>query len=169
VTRRAVAFIERHQNPDGGFPASDGIGSNAQSTAWAVQGLVASGVRGAPVRRALAYLDSLISPNGHVRYSRSSDQTPVWVTAEAAMALVEKPLPLAAVPVRPRTRAVAASPRRPQAKPAHRVGGARRRLRRARGRGRTAAAAEAPSQLSMTLAGDAGLLDALALAPLGIG
>ena len=73
--RRAVAFIRRQQNPDGGFPSQPGGESNAQSTAWAVQGLIAAGVdpgslhrrRGSP----LQYLRSLIAPDGHVRYSRS--------------------------------------------------------------------------------------------------
>ena len=35
----------------------------------------------------LDYLRSLIAPDGHVRYSRGTDQTPVWVTAQALMAL----------------------------------------------------------------------------------
>jgi len=164
VTRRAVGFLERHQDLDGGFAASGGPGSNAQSTAWAVQGLLASGVHGAPVRRALSYLDSLIAPDGHVRYSRSSDQTPVWVTAEAAMALAEKPLPLAAVRVRPPRPSV-----RVRTSTSHRNPGHHFDRRKTVGRHRRATAAAAPSHLSMTLASDAGILDALALAPLGIG
>jgi prenyltransferase beta subunit len=99
---RAVAFIRSQQNRDGGFPSQPGDDSNAQSTAWAVQGLIAASVspgtlhrRGAP--SPLAYLQSLIAPDGHVRYSRGSDQTPVWVTAQAVMALAGKALPLAPV------------------------------------------------------------------------
>src|SRR5262249_8937443 len=49
---------------------------------------------GSPLR----YLRALIAPDGHVRYAKASDQTPVWVTAEALMALASKPLPIAAVP-----------------------------------------------------------------------
>jgi Prenyltransferase and squalene oxidase repeat len=104
----AVRFIERHQNQDGGFPSQPGSDSNAQSTAWAVQGLLAAGGGGAAVDRALGYLSSLIASDGHVRYSRSSDQTPVWVTGEALMALERSPLPIAAVPL-PATRARASS------------------------------------------------------------
>jgi energy-coupling factor transport system substrate-specific component len=162
--RRAVAFIERHQDRDGGFPQTAGGASNAQSTAWAVQGLLAAGAPSAPVGRALSYLRSLIAPDGHVSYSRSLDQTPVWVTAEAAMALAEKPLPLASV---------AASTPQPATsrKQLHRV--VRRRVHRGARRphqGRTTRLkAATPSTLSMTLASDAGILDALALAPLGIG
>ncbi len=96
---RAVAFIERAQNPDGGFPADAHRESNAQSTAWAVQGLVAAGlgveaVRSHGSRSPLAYLQSLAAPNGSVRYSRTSAQTPVWVTAQVLAALALKPFPV---------------------------------------------------------------------------
>jgi prenyltransferase/squalene oxidase-like repeat protein len=94
---RAVHFIEAHENRDGGYPSQPGSPSNAQSTAWAVQGLLASGLPVSSASRALGYLRSLIAPDGHVRYSRASDETPVWVTAEALMALDARPLPLAPV------------------------------------------------------------------------
>jgi hypothetical protein len=41
---RAVKFVRAQQDGDGGFAAQPGGESNAQSTAWAVQGLVAAGV-----------------------------------------------------------------------------------------------------------------------------
>ncbi len=44
VISRAVAFLRRQQGRDGGFPSQPGMGSNAQSTAWAIQGLQAAGV-----------------------------------------------------------------------------------------------------------------------------
>ena len=103
--RRAAAFLARMQNPDGGLPLSPGGPSNAQSTAYAVQAFVAAGrdpdrVRRGGSRSPLAYLRSLRQGSGLVRYSRTSDQTPVWVTAQAAMALARKPLPLRRVPRR---------------------------------------------------------------------
>jgi energy-coupling factor transport system substrate-specific component len=99
TVRRAAAFVVGHQNPDGGFPLLPGAGSNAQSTAWAVQGLLAAGRDPAKVRRGsgrdpLAYLRSLTAASGAIRYSRTSAQTPVWVTGEALMALERRPLPL---------------------------------------------------------------------------
>jgi energy-coupling factor transport system substrate-specific component len=100
---RAVAFIRSAQNRDGGLPSQAGTASNAQSTAWAVQGLLAVGVdpdglhRGG--RSPLAYLRSLIGSDGHVSYARGVGTTPVWVTAEAAMALARRPLPLGPVPL----------------------------------------------------------------------
>jgi energy-coupling factor transport system substrate-specific component len=114
TVRRAARFLTGHQNSDGGFALVPGGASNAQSTAWAVQGLLAAGRNPARVRRAgsrdpLAYLRSLTAPSGEVRYSRTSRQTPVWVTAQAVMALARKPLPLARVP-RARRAAPAAAP-----------------------------------------------------------
>ena len=100
LVARSVAYLRRAQNPDGGFPQQAGGESNAQSTAWAVQGLAAAGINVASVKRGgsrspLGYLESLAAPDGSVRYSRTSAQTPVWVTAEALAALAGKPFPIA--------------------------------------------------------------------------
>jgi energy-coupling factor transport system substrate-specific component len=99
VVEHAVAFMLRAQNLDGGFPSQPGGESNAQSTAWAVQGLTASGRNAEAIRRhgsrtPLGYLESLAAPNGSVRYSRTGTQTPVWVTAQALTALARAPLPV---------------------------------------------------------------------------
>jgi hypothetical protein len=86
----AGSFLVRSQNPDGGYPQQYGGESNAQSTAWAAQGLIAVGRDPASVRRSrspLGYLESLLSPGGSIRYSRTNAQTPVWVTAQALIAL----------------------------------------------------------------------------------
>lgn len=99
---RAVRYLRRAQRPDGGFGQMASSASNAQSTAWAVQGLIAVGrdpggfKRGS--RTPIAYLVSLQAPNGSIRYSRTSAQTPVWVTAEALTALKGKAFPLPPVP-----------------------------------------------------------------------
>ena len=99
VVGRAVGYIESAQNSDGGLPEQPGGQSNAQSTAWAVQGLDAVGQDVSRITRhggrsPLAYLESLLEPNGSVRYSSTSAQTPVWVTAEALPALAGRPLPV---------------------------------------------------------------------------
>jgi energy-coupling factor transport system substrate-specific component len=98
---RGVRFIRARQNGDGGFPLQPRSASNAQSTAWAVQALVAARVNPSRVRRGgsrtpLAYLRTLIGPDGSVRYSRTSRQTPVWVTAQALTALARRPFPVRA-------------------------------------------------------------------------
>ncbi len=100
VLSRATSYLTRSQNLDGGFPQQFGGESNAQSTAWAVQGLLAVGRDPASLRRRgsrspVAYLESLIAPDGSVRYSRTSAQTPVWVTAQALIALAGKTFPVA--------------------------------------------------------------------------
>jgi energy-coupling factor transport system substrate-specific component len=97
--RRAATFLARAQNPDGGMPLQPGGASNAQSTAWAVQGLLAAGreperVRSRGSRSPLGYLRTLVAADGSVRYSRTSRQTPVWVTAQTLTALARKPLPI---------------------------------------------------------------------------
>jgi prenyltransferase beta subunit len=96
--RRAVAWLRANQNDDGGFGQFRGRSSNAQSTSYAVQGLVAVDAGGSAVSRALAYLRGLQRRDGSVAYSSSSAQTPVWVTAQALMALERTPLPVATVP-----------------------------------------------------------------------
>ena len=85
--RRAGSFLARAQSSNGGFPLSRGGAPNAQSTAYAIQGLVAAGGHDAAMRRGQSYLRSLTEPNGLVRYSRTSRQTPVWVSAQALLAL----------------------------------------------------------------------------------
>ena len=102
---RAGEFLIHAQNRDGGYPQQPGGSSNAQSTSWAIQGLLALGRNVSIVTREgsrspLGYLHSLIAPDGSVRYSRTGAQTPVWVTAQALTALAQRPLPIA--PVRPR-------------------------------------------------------------------
>jgi energy-coupling factor transport system substrate-specific component len=97
--RRAVAFLRGQQRPDGGFPLTAGGASNAQSTAFAIQALVAAGARPGAIRRdgsrtATGYIGSLTTADGAVRYSRTSAQTPVWVTAQVLPALGGRPLPI---------------------------------------------------------------------------
>lgn len=98
-TRRALAFLRRQQNPDGGFPLLPGSSSNAQSSGWALQAFAAAGVTPRRVRTrgsrsALAYLRSLIAPSGTVQFSRTSRQTPVWTTGTALVALAGRSFPL---------------------------------------------------------------------------
>jgi hypothetical protein len=114
---RAASFLLRAQNPDGGYPQQRGGESNAQSTAWAIQGLLAAGrdvraVTREGSRSPLGYLTSLLAPNGSIRYSRTGSQTPVWVTAQALTALSGRPLPIAPVSGRsPARGGAAAAPR----------------------------------------------------------
>jgi energy-coupling factor transport system substrate-specific component len=122
---RALVFLVRGQNPDGGYPQQKGGESNAQSTAWAIQGLIAGGrdprtVTRRGSRSPLGFLATLLAPDGSVRYSRTGAQTPVWVTAQALTALVGKSLPIA--PARSHAAAAVA----PAARAAHAAASARR-------------------------------------------
>ena len=181
VISHAVEFLRQQQNPDGGFPADPGQDSNAQSTSWAIQGLIAAGAGGATLDRALGYLRSLTAPDGHVRYSRSGDQTPVWVTAEAEMALAEQPLPLAPVPLPVAGAPAKRAPRRTARRAARLAGGAPVAAATAasgapagRAPARRAPATRAPrttdgAQNLDGLAVDDAIATAIALAPLGLG
>jgi energy-coupling factor transport system substrate-specific component len=122
---RAAAYLIARQNPDGGFPLVGGGDSNAQSTAWAIQGLLAGGRNQARVRRAgsrtpLGYLESLTARDGSVRYSRTSAQTPVWVTGQALTALAERPFPILAKRLAHRAAARPVKRQRRHHRPSHR-------------------------------------------------
>ncbi len=156
ASARAVRFIDSQENSDGGFPSQPGGPSNAQSTAWAIQGLLAAGVSFGSLDRPLGYLRSLTAPDGHVRYSAGSDQTPVWVTAQAAMALAGKPLPLSPVALQ------SAAPAAHQASTAHAATQSTAAKHSKRGAG------SAPGNSALRrLAVDLGVAEAVALAPVG--
>jgi energy-coupling factor transport system substrate-specific component len=91
VVARARAFVLANENRDGGFPLQPGGASNAQSTAWAVQALCATG---SSVQRPLAYLRARLTRSGAVAYADGETFTAVWVTAEALAAFARAPLPL---------------------------------------------------------------------------
>ena len=139
TVRRAARFLARRQNPDGGYPLQPGGPSNAQSTAWAVQALSrpaatpTASAATAPARRSPTCARSS-TPSGAVRYSRTSAQTPVWVTAQALAALARKPFPLAPVAAPqggPRRRGPTAGRRRPPPTPPRPPRPAGRRVRSA--------------------------------------
>jgi hypothetical protein len=119
--------------------------------------LLASGVSSGSLSRPLGYLRSLTAPDGHVRYSAGSDQTPVWVTAQAAMALAGKPLPLSPVP--PQSGAPAAH----QASAAHASANSSSGASHAK----RSAANPARDAALRRLAVDLGVAEAVALAPVG--
>ena len=89
---RALAFLRRHQNRDGGFELTVGRGSDAPSTAWAIQALLAAGAKPGPA--AFAYLRRLQRPDGSIRYSVRYDTSRLWTTAQVAPALARRPFPL---------------------------------------------------------------------------
>jgi energy-coupling factor transport system substrate-specific component len=179
VRARAVSYLRTQQDRDGGLPSEPGGGSNAQSTAWAIQGLEAAGVDPAGLRRhgarsPVSYLRSLVTANGSVQYARGQRQTPVWVTGEALMALAGKPLPLVPLPkpapvkaVTAGTSAAHAAPAATSLRPVKARGHRARSARKRRARLRATAPVAQPSL--MGLAAGAGALAALILAPVDLG
>ncbi len=102
AAQQGLGFLRRAQRPNGGFPLGGSGAVNSQSTAWAVQGMLAVGADPAKSasggsKSALDYLAARQATDGHYRYSDSSDQTPVWVTGQVLAAVAGKPFPLAPV------------------------------------------------------------------------
>lgn len=96
---RARAFLAAAQNDDGGFPAVVGGGTQALTTAWVTVALHTVGEEpgrppwdrsGGP----LAALRGLQLANGGVRNEGDSTSASIWATAQAALALSRRPLPL---------------------------------------------------------------------------
>jgi energy-coupling factor transport system substrate-specific component len=98
-----LSYLRKAQRPGGGFPLGGSGAVNSQSTAWAIQGILAAGGDPSSYRRggssAPDYLAAQQASDGHYRYSASSDQTPIWVTGEVLVAAAGEYFP---VPVPPR-------------------------------------------------------------------
>jgi len=99
ISRQGLHYLRNHQRSNGGFVTGATGAVNSQSTAWAVQGMVAVG---ADPGSALDYLEARQAPDGHYRYSSSSDQTPVWVTGQVLAAAAGKSFPIATPPREPK-------------------------------------------------------------------
>jgi energy-coupling factor transport system substrate-specific component len=88
--QRGLSYLRQAQRPGGGFPLGGNGGVNTQSTAWAIQGVLAAGGDPGSFRRggksAPDYLSIQQASDGHYRYSKDSDQTPVWVTGQVLVA-----------------------------------------------------------------------------------
>lgn len=99
--QQGLGFLRRAQRPNGGFPLGGTGAVNSQSTAWALQGMLAVGADPAKSasggKSALDYLAARQAEDGHYTYSDSSDQTPVWVTGQVLTAVAGKAFPLEAV------------------------------------------------------------------------
>jgi energy-coupling factor transport system substrate-specific component len=106
AAQRGVGYLRQVQQKGGGFRLGGNGALNTQSTAWAVEGLLAAGADPAQFKRggksAYDYLEGNQAGDGHYRYSAQSDQTPIWVTGEVLVAASKKYLPLEAPPRAPR-------------------------------------------------------------------
>ena len=101
-----LTYLRRHQRPNGGFVTGGNGAVNSQSTAWAVQGMLAVGADPATIREggssALDYLAARRAEDGHYTYSAESDQTPIWVTGQALTAVAGEAFPVPTVAREPK-------------------------------------------------------------------
>ncbi|HEX3735536.1 MAG TPA: prenyltransferase/squalene oxidase repeat-containing protein [Solirubrobacterales bacterium] len=106
ASHRGLSYLREAQHSGGGFPLGGGGLPNTQSTAWAIQGILAAGGDPGAYRRggksAPDYLAAQQASDGHYRYSKSSDQTPIWVTSQVLVAAAGDYLPLAVPPRKPK-------------------------------------------------------------------
>lgn len=97
---KAINYLRGIQKDSGGFASGSTV--NSQSTGLVIQGLIAQG-KGMNFlrsngRSAGDFLISRQVADGSIWYSKSSDQTRVWVTADGTTALAGSSLPVAAPP-----------------------------------------------------------------------
>jgi hypothetical protein len=102
---RGLSYLRQTQVKGGGYRLGGNGGVNSQATAWAVQGILAAGGDPDSFRRggssALDYLAASQASDGHFRYSKSSDQTPIWVTGQVLVAASGNYLPISPPPRTP--------------------------------------------------------------------
>jgi energy-coupling factor transport system substrate-specific component len=96
--KHGLGYLRNVQRPNGGFALGGSGAVNSQSTAWAVQGMLAVGAdpSSAPGggKSAVEYLAARQAGDGHYSYSSSSDQTAVWVTGQVLTAVAGQAFPL---------------------------------------------------------------------------
>jgi len=93
VPRALVTYVKGAQARNGGFPWAKGTAPDSNITAWAVQALRATGVKGAPITRALTYLRTLRASNGGFRLvaGRAPDAQSTALVVQAFVAAGAKP------------------------------------------------------------------------------
>jgi energy-coupling factor transport system substrate-specific component len=103
AAQRGLDFLRDSQQGNGGYRVGGNGAINTQATAWAIQGILAAGGKLDSFTQgglsALDYIASNQAGDGHYRYSKSSDQTPIWVTGQALVAVSRDFFPIA-VPAR---------------------------------------------------------------------
>jgi energy-coupling factor transport system substrate-specific component len=102
AAKQGLQYLRDAQQGNGGYRVGGNGAINTQATAWAVQGILAAGGDPSSVKRGgstpFDYIAANQGSNGHYRYSKSSDQTPIWVTGQVLVAVSREYFPIAAVP-----------------------------------------------------------------------
>jgi energy-coupling factor transport system substrate-specific component len=110
---RALAYLRNSKRPNGGFASRNNLAADSQATAWASQGLLASGmdpVTFGPGKSSFAYLRGLQADDGHFLKASGQDVSRVWVTSDVLVSLSGHFLPVSAPPREPKPKATAAKP-----------------------------------------------------------
>jgi energy-coupling factor transport system substrate-specific component len=93
---RAMEYLRSIQASSGGFASYSII--NSQSTGLVLQGLAALGKSHSSLRKngrtGLDFIEARQQNDGSVWYSKNSDQTRIWVTADALVALAGRSIPV---------------------------------------------------------------------------
>jgi energy-coupling factor transport system substrate-specific component len=114
ASKSGLEYLKQAQVKGGGFPLGGNGAINTQSTAWAIEGLLAAGGDPASYRRggagAAEYLANHQDADGHYRYSGASDQTPVWVTGEVLVAAANDHYPVSPPPREPQPKLSQSAP-----------------------------------------------------------
>jgi energy-coupling factor transport system substrate-specific component len=114
AARHGLGYLRKAQRSNGGFALGGSGAVNAQSTAWAAQGMIAVGADPAAIssggKSALDYLAARQQPDGHYSYSASSDQSPVWVTGQVLTATAGEAFPVTPAPREPQAPTPAPAP-----------------------------------------------------------
>lgn len=100
--REAIAYLEKAQKSSGGFASGSIV--NSQSTGLVQQGLTSAG-KGPGFMTSNGnsptdYLEARQQEDGSIWYSKTSDQTRVWVTADAVTGLSGRALPVGEPPLK---------------------------------------------------------------------
>ncbi len=100
ASKRGLRYLRSSQQGNGGYRLGGNGEINTQATAWAIQGILAAGANPNSFEKGgatpLDYIAANQAADGHYRYSKSRDQTPIWVTGQALVATSRKHFPIAA-------------------------------------------------------------------------
>lgn len=101
----ALNYLRKSKRPNGGFAPGNNLSANAQATAWASQGLLATGKDPAGFgtgKSSFHYLRDLQTDEGYFLQGPNLESSPVWVTADVLVPLSGKHLPVPAPPREPK-------------------------------------------------------------------
>lgn len=101
--KKAITYLEQCQEDDGGFNSGNdwmSSGSNASSSAWTLQGLIAAGEDPAAAKwtkngnNPISYLIKLQNQYGSYNWKTDIVSSPAAITAQTIMALAQRPFPI---------------------------------------------------------------------------